>query len=93
MKPAVLLVATLSATLQAQSPAPPLVELTTQQDHRRMLDLLGIQSLRPGPSGNPKAPNAANVDESKANPYPVLPDPLKTPSLPALFDRGMGIAL
>ena len=77
MKPAVLLVAMLSAALQAQSPAPPLVELTTQQDHRRMLDLLGIQSLRPGPSGNPKAPNAANADESKANPYPVLPDPLK----------------
>ena len=41
-----------------------------------MMDLLGITSLRPGPSGNPKAPNAANVDESKANPYPTLPDPL-----------------
>jgi hypothetical protein len=76
MKPALFFVATLSAALQAQSPAPPVVELTTQQDHRRMLDLLGIQALRPGPSGNPKAPNAANADESKANPYPVLPDPL-----------------
>jgi hypothetical protein len=81
MKPALLLVATVSAALQAQPAAPPVVELTTQQDHRRMLDLLGIQALRPGPSGNPKAPNAANADESKANPYPVLPDPL-------VFDDG-----
>ena len=28
-------------------------------------------------SGDPKAPNAANRDESKANPYPNLPDPLR----------------
>ena len=41
-----------------------------------MMGLLGITSLRPGPSGNPKAPNAANLDESKATPYPDLPDPL-----------------
>lgn len=39
------------------------------------MDLLHIGSLRPGPSGNPKAPNAANVDESKVRPY-TLPDPL-----------------
>jgi hypothetical protein len=33
--------------------------------------------LRPGANGNdPKAPNAANYDEAKANPYPNLPDPL-----------------
>ncbi len=35
---------------------------------------LGITKLRPGPSGNPNAPNAANTDESKANPYPDLPE-------------------
>ena len=40
------------------------------------MGLLGITSLRPGPSGNPKAPNAANVDESKATTYTSLPDPL-----------------
>jgi hypothetical protein len=40
------------------------------------MGLLGITSLRPGPSGNPKAPNAANLDESKATPYTSLPDPL-----------------
>ena len=40
------------------------------------MDLLGIASIRRGPSGNPQAPDAANYDESKANPYPGLPDPL-----------------
>jgi hypothetical protein len=33
-----------------------------------MMDQLGIKALRPGPSGNDKAPNHANTDESKANP-------------------------
>ena len=42
-----------------------------------MMDQLGIKALRPGPSGNEKATNRANYDESKANPYPDLPDPLK----------------
>lgn len=51
----------------------PRMEMTAQQDHRRTLGLLGIGQLRPGPSGNPSAPNAANSDESKANPYPTLP--------------------
>ena len=60
---------------QAPAATPP-VELTAQQDHQRLMGLLGITSLRPGPSGNPKAPNAANVDESKATPYTSLPDPL-----------------
>ena len=43
-----------------------------------MKDQLGIKTLRPGPSGNaaPGAPNAANYDPEKANPYPDLPDPL-----------------
>ncbi|HEX5176674.1 MAG TPA: hypothetical protein VFV83_06590, partial [Chthoniobacteraceae bacterium] len=36
----------------------------------------GIKKLRPGPSGRPDAPNAANYDPAKANPYPDLPDPL-----------------
>lgn len=54
----------------------PPVQLTAEQDHKRMMTLLKIDSLRPGPSGNPNAPNAANSDESKANPYPDLPDPL-----------------
>ncbi len=51
---------------------------TTQQDHQNMQEQLGITALRPGPSGNaaPGAPNAANYDPAKANPFPDLPDPL-----------------
>jgi len=41
-----------------------------------MMDQLGIKALRPGPSGNEKAPDHANYDESKANPFPDLPDAL-----------------
>jgi hypothetical protein len=50
---------------------------TAADDHRNMLDRLGIKSLRPGPSGNEAAANHANYDEAKANPYPDLPDALK----------------
>jgi hypothetical protein len=56
-------------------PAP--LQLTAQQDHKLMMEALQINSLRPGANGmNPAAPNAANYDESKANPDPKLPDPL-----------------
>jgi hypothetical protein len=56
-------------------PAP--VKLTAQQDHQKMMEQLNIKELRPGANGrDPKAPNAANYDESKANPFPKLPDPL-----------------
>jgi hypothetical protein len=48
----------------------------TQQDYKLMLAKLNITATRPGPSGNPRASNAANVDESKASPYSTLPDPL-----------------
>jgi hypothetical protein len=41
-----------------------------------MMEQLGIKALRPGPSGNANATNAANYDEQKANPFPDLPDPL-----------------
>jgi len=61
----------------AAEPAPP-VEMTAEQDHQLMMDKLGLKALRQGANGrDPAAPNAANYDESKANPYPVLPDPLK----------------
>jgi hypothetical protein len=55
---------------------PPPVALTAEQDHQNMMDQLGIKALRPGPNGDEKAPNHANYDESKANPFPTLPDPL-----------------
>ena len=48
----------------------------TQLDYQNMLDQLHIDSTRPGPSGNPQAPNAANSDESKATTYTNLPNPL-----------------
>lgn len=55
----------------------PIVYLNQEQDHQRMLQLLHLTALRPGVDGmNPKAHNAANYDESKANPMPPLPDPL-----------------
>ncbi len=51
---------------------------TAQQDHQNMKDQLGIKTLRPGPNGRAAAgaPDAANYDPEKANPYPNLPDPL-----------------
>ena len=62
---------------QAASDLPAPVQLTTQEDHARTMALLGIASLRRGANGsNQQADNYANYDESKANPYPNLPDPL-----------------
>jgi lysophospholipase L1-like esterase len=71
---------------QAQQGRPPLTpaqqaELeaqrrATDEDHRDMMRQLGITALRPGPSGRPDAPDAANYDEEKANPFPDWPDSL-----------------
>lgn len=70
-------VLTESSASQNTASVPPPVVMTAQQDHRRLLDLLHITELRPGADGrNTEAPNAANYDESRANPYPSLPDPL-----------------
>src|SRR5580693_3715646 len=53
------------------------VHLTNDQDRQRLMDDLKITALRPGRNGSNKDdPNYANYDESKANPYPNLPDPL-----------------
>ena len=49
---------------------------TTQQDHRNILEQLGITRLRPGPSGQPGTANSANYDPAKANPFPDLPEVL-----------------
>ena len=70
----------LTGSIAAQNPTgsnqqlTPPVQFTADQDHRNMMDQLGIKSLRPGPSGNESAPNHANYDESLANPFPDLPD-------------------
>ncbi|MCB0841011.1 MAG: acetylxylan esterase, partial [Bacteroidetes bacterium] len=52
------------------------IRKATAADHAQMKEQLGITiPNRPGPSGNPQAPNAANSDESKVNQY-VLTNPL-----------------
>ena len=66
-------------TNSAASPHPPSApqNWTTTQDHRDMMQQLGITKLRPGRNGNPNATNnPANYDEAKANPYPDWPDAL-----------------
>ncbi len=64
-------------SLYAQSPAPPLC-LSSEQDHKNMMDQLGITEIRPGKNSVATDPNPANYDESVANPYPDLPDVLTT---------------
>lgn len=55
----------------------PVVHLTAEQDHQRIMDLLHITALRPGRTqSHPESPNYVNYDESRANPFPILPDPL-----------------
>ncbi len=70
-----LVVVVVFQTLSASAAAESIVELSAEQDHRRMMQLLGIGTLRPGANyfADPKSPNNANYDESKANPYPELP--------------------
>ncbi|HWE35921.1 MAG TPA: hypothetical protein VG406_05055 [Isosphaeraceae bacterium] len=65
------------AFAQDSKPAEPApLQLTAQQDHKLMMEALGIKSLREGANGmNRNAPNAANYDESKVKAF-ILPDPL-----------------
>jgi len=63
-------------TWQANDKQARTIQQATQADYKNMLARLKIDSIRRGPSGNPSAPNAANVDEFKASPYTSLPDPL-----------------
>jgi len=56
---------------------PPPMRWSAEEDHQNMMEQLGIKQLRVGADGmNSNAPNYRNTDESKANPYPDLPDPL-----------------
>src|SRR6187402_3024085 len=49
----------------------------TQADRNNMMQQLHIPAMRPPRNGSDStAPNFTNYDESKANPYPTLPDPL-----------------
>jgi hypothetical protein len=61
----------------APAPPPNPATLAAQADRQNMMDQLHITTLRRGADGNNKqSPFYANYDESKANPYPTLPDPL-----------------
>lgn len=73
---AFLLVAFLLGDYALAQSAPPPVTFTAEQDRQNMMDQLGIEALRPGPSGNEDAPNHATYDEILANPYPNIPDQL-----------------
>lgn len=64
----------LCLTTYAQKP----VNFTTEQDFQNMLDQLGIKSVRRGFDADQSSPYAANYDESKANPYPEIPELMKT---------------
>ncbi|WP_089153056.1 glucuronyl esterase domain-containing protein [Algoriphagus marinus] len=77
----ILVIGHLSTFAQLSQQSRDSIAKLSQADHRLMMEKLGLESLRPGPSGNPAAPNAANSDESKATPYTNLPDPL-------VFDNG-----
>src|ERR1700730_8633889 len=65
-------VLSVSAAQDAGAPAGP-VQLTAQADRQRIMDLLQITSIPPGAQGSN---NPATYDESQANPFPTLPDPL-----------------
>jgi len=68
--------AAIAQKTKADTSLPAPVTFTAEQDQQNMMAQLGIKALRPGPSGNEKAPNHANYDEAKANPYPNVPDAL-----------------
>src|SRR3954454_309114 len=73
---AILALGLAGSTAAGQSASSEPKNWTAQEDHRNMMEQLGIKTLRPGPSGNEQDPNHANYDESKANPFPNLPDVL-----------------
>jgi hypothetical protein len=52
------------------------IQAGSEKDRQRMMDVLGIKELRPGVNGGTTGSNLANYDESKADLYPNLPDPL-----------------
>lgn len=52
------------------------ISFSAEQDQQNMMQQLGIRALRPGPSGDERAPNHANYNESEANPFPNIPNAL-----------------
>jgi hypothetical protein len=60
----------------APTPEQLAIQAASEKDHQRMMDLLGIKELRPEATAELGKPNTANYDESKADVYTNLPDPL-----------------
>lgn len=69
---AMLALSAVAAPLAAQT------AMSSDQHRADMMRQLGLTRLIPGPAADRDAPNAANYDEARANPYPNLPDPLVT---------------
>jgi len=55
---------------------PAIVHMTAEQDHARTMYLLNMRLIRLGKDSDGDGRFPANYDESKANPFPTLPDPL-----------------
>ena len=68
-----MILAPIGDILAQESHQPPAC-LSAEEDRQNMMDQLGIAELRPGRNADANAQNAANYDESLANPYPELPD-------------------
>jgi hypothetical protein len=67
------LAASIAVQADAQTDAPRApVQLTAEQDHKRIMDLLTISGFPPGAV----ASSPSTYDEALANPYANLPDPL-----------------
>ncbi len=60
----------------APTPEQLAIQAASEKDHQRVMDELGIKELRPGADGDQKSARAANYDESKADVYTNIPDPL-----------------
>src|SRR5690349_24428485 len=64
-----LLVAAIAVPARGQQPsvrsAGDTTAWTATDDHRQMMQQLGITALRPGPSGNDQGPNCAHSDASQ----------------------------
>ncbi len=52
------------------------IQAASEKEHQRVMDELGIKELRPPVDNTQDSPHPVNYDESKANIYKTLPDPL-----------------
>lgn len=52
------------------------IQAASEKEHQRVMNELGIKELRPPVDSTQDSPHPVNYNESKANPYKTLPDPL-----------------